>query len=165
VKQKKLIFLVIIFTILLFTNVNAQSPEGKNFGFGVMVGDPTGGTLKFFTDKDNAFVIDFGASYFGSPRIGMDYLWQFNPFRSNIANLYAGAGAALGLGKGEGIYYKNRLIRENNNTGIGVRGVFGVNVIPPRTPLEIFLEFGVLVALAPHSDSFADIGLGMRFYP
>ncbi len=160
---------IVISTALIFcmsfSNINAQSPQGKNFGFGIIVGDPTGGTLKFFTQRNNAFVIDFGASYFGSPRIGVDYLWQFNAFNSNIANLYAGAGGTIGFGRGNGFYYKDRYLREKSNVGLGARGIFGVNVIPLRTPLEFFFEVGVLLSVAPDFGSSADIGLGMRFYP
>lgn len=155
----------IILILIFYSSLFAQSPKGKGFGFGIIVGDPTGGTLKFFTHRSNAFVIDFGSSYFGSPRIGMDYLWQFNAFNSNIANLYAGTGGVIGFGNGHGIYYEDKYIRDKNNVGLGARGIFGVNIIPQRTPLEIFLELGVLVALVPNFDSSADVGLGMRFYP
>jgi hypothetical protein len=161
--------LLIIFTVLAlctnFSNAYAQQPQGKDFGFGIILGDPTGGTLKFFSNQNNAFVVDFGASYFGSPRIGVDYLWQFNAFNSDIANLYAGAGGTIGFGRGNGFYYKDKYIREKSNVGLGARGVFGVNVIPRRMPLEFFFEVGVLMSVAPDFGSSADIGLGMRFYP
>ena len=161
--------MMIIFTLMIFigtfSTAFAGRPQGKNFGFGIILGDPTGGTLKFFTKINNAFVVDFGASYFGSPRIGVDYLWQFNAFNSDIANLYAGAGGTIGFGRGHGFYYKDKYIRETNNAGLGARGIFGVNIIPRRTPLEFFFEFGVLIAVAPDFQSSADVGLGMRFYP
>ena len=162
-------YLIIISTILIFcinfSNTHAQSPQKKNFGFGIIIGDPTGGTLKFFTHRNNVFVVDFGASYFGSPRIGVDCLWQFNAFNSDIANLYAGAGGTIGFGRREGFYYKDKYIREKNNVGLGARGLFGVNIIPRRTPLEFFLEAGVLLSVAPDFGSSADVGLGMRFFP
>ncbi len=164
-KKRLILFSIILMIFFYYSDSLAQSPEGKDFGFGIMVGDPTGATLKFFTHRDNAFVIDLGASYFGSPRIGVDYLWQFNAFNSNIANLYAGAGGTIGFGKGNGFYYRDKYIREKNNVGLGARGIFGVNFIPPNTPLEVFFEIGVLLALTPDFGSSADIGLGMRFYP
>lgn len=163
--KKYFILIEVLFVLICFSSSFAQSPGGKNFGFGIIMGEPTGGTLKFFSNRNNAFVIDFGSSYFGSPRIGMDYLWQFSAFNSNIANLYAGAGGVIGFGKGHGFYYEDKYIRERNNAGFGARGVFGVNIIPRRTPLEIFFEVGVLVAVIPDFGSSADVGLGMRFYP
>jgi hypothetical protein len=164
--KKNLILIAIALIFFInYSDLLAQTPQGKDFGFGIIVGDPTGGTLKFFTRRTNAFVIDFGASYFGSPRIGVDYLWQFDAFQSNIANLYAGAGGVIGFGRGDGFYYKGKYLREKSNAGFGARGVFGVNIVPQRTPLEFFFEIGVLLALVPDFNSSVDVGLGMRFYP
>jgi hypothetical protein len=167
--MKKLLLSLFVFAGVILAPSYAQSPEGKNFGFGVMVGDPTGLTVKFWTQRTNALVIDVGGSYFGSPRIGLDYLWHFNAFNSNVAKLYAGFGGALGIGEGKGFYYANDngrfYFRSDNGLGLGVRGVFGVNFIPRTTPLEFFLEVGVLVGLTPNFGSALDTGLGIRFYP
>jgi hypothetical protein len=156
--------LILFITIIFSANVYSQyAPEGKSFGFGIKLGEPTGATLKFWTVSPNAFVIDVGASSFGSPRIGVDYLWHFNAFNSRMVNLYAGPGAALGFGKGRGFWKKYD--RDVNEIGVGIRGVFGVNFVPERTPLEIFLELGVLMGLVPGFSSHVDVGLGIRFYP
>ena len=126
---------------------------------------PLGATLKFWTQRDNAFVVDVGSSYFGTPRIGVDYLWHFNAFRSQVANLYAGPGGVIGFGEGHGIWYKGHYLRAGGDVGIGARGVVGVNFVPRDTPIETFFEIGVLLALAPEFDSGVDVGLGIRFYP
>ena len=59
----------------------------------------------------------------------------------------------------------NHYIRTNNNTGLGVRGVFGLSVIPYDSPLDIFFEVGLLVGLTPDFGSAVDASLGIRFYP
>ncbi len=161
-------FVALMFVFLLTSsqNIFAQSPQGKRFGFGIMVGDPTGATLKFWTENNNAFVVDIGSSYFGSPRIGGDYLWHFNAFHSRIANLYAGPGVALGLGTGHGFWYSDEgFYAHHSGADLGVRGVFGVDVVPENNPLEFFFEIGVLVGLAPDFGSAVDAALGLRFYP
>ena len=166
--MKKIILFILIINGIIFTNSYAQSPENKSFGFGLILGDPTGLTLKFWTQRDNAFVIDVGASYFGSPRIGVDYLWHFDAFKTNTTKLYAGFGGALGIGQGRGFYYAEHngfYYRSDNGLGLGVRGVFGVNVIPLSSPLELFLEIGLLVGISPEFGSAADVGLGIRYYP
>jgi hypothetical protein len=162
--MKNFIFLILL--LIAITGISsAQSPEGKNFGFGIILGDPTGGTAKFWTSTQNAFTLSFGKSYYGSPRIGVDYLWHFNPFHTNVANLYAGAGGVIGFGKGNGFWYKNKYYRTNDEAGFGGRGVFGLDFIPQDTPLEIFLELGMLMSLVPDFDTSVDAGLGIRFYP
>lgn len=145
----------------------AQSPQGKQWGFGIMVGDPVGLTVKYWTKPENAFVFDVGSSYFGSPRFDVDYLWHFDAFRSEVAKLYAGPGAALGFGTGHSFYYNSNgtIVGESNNTGLGVRGVFGLSVIPIDTPLDVFFEVGLLVGLTPNFGSAVDASLGIRFYP
>lgn len=164
--MRKLLFFIFTCFILITSETGAQS-RSDNFGFGIILGDPTGLTLKLWTTPRNAFVFDIGKSYFGSPRIGVDYLWHFDAFHSNVANLYAGPGGVIGIGEGNGFWYtdNNGFLHRGNEAGFGIRGVFGVNIVPERTPLEIFFEVGALVALAPNSGSAIDAALGIRFYP
>jgi hypothetical protein len=156
-----------LFILTSYQSMFAQSPQGKELGFGIMVGDPVGLTAKYWTNHENAFVFDVGSSYFGSPRFSADYLWHFDAFRSPVAKLYAGPGVALGFGAGHSFYYSNdgTLVREENTTGLGVRGVFGLSVIPRDVPLDIFFEVGLLVGIAPDFGSAVDASLGFRFYP
>jgi hypothetical protein len=162
------IFVVITFLSILTSSkmLFAQSPQGKEWGFGIMVGDPVGFTAKYWVKPENAFVFGLASSYFGSPRLNVDYLWHFDAFHSQIAKLYAGPGAALGFGTGHSFYYNSdgNLVREDN-TGLGVRGVFGLSVIPRSTPLDIFFEVGLLIGIAPDFGSAVDASLGIRFYP
>lgn len=159
--------LVILFLILISSSaiLKAQSLNGKNFGFGIVLGDPTGGTAKLWLNRDNALAFSLGSSFFGSPRIGVDYLWHFLAFDTDIVNLYAGPGGVIGIGEGKGFWNKGRFIRTGNNIGIGGRGIFGLNVVPRKTPLEIFLELGVLIGFVPDFGSAADAAVGIRFYP
>ncbi|MEO8398816.1 MAG: hypothetical protein ABI550_03265 [Ignavibacteriaceae bacterium] len=164
--KKSVVILLMLFAFSFLSSSYAQeSPNGKKFGFGIIVGDPTGLSLKVWTRNTNAFAFSLGNSYFGKLRIGGDYLWHFNAFDSHIANLYAGPGGVIGIGEGNGFYYKDKYKRAGNDLGLGIRGVFGVNILPERTPLEIFFEIGVLVALTPDFGSSVDVAIGMRFYP
>ena len=75
--KKIILFSSFIFLLSGIEVINAQyAPQGKQFGFGIILGDPTGGTAKLWTTGDNALAFHLGASYFGSPRIGVDYLWH-----------------------------------------------------------------------------------------
>ncbi len=160
--MKKLLLILGLFIILNFS-LKAQSTGGKEYGFGVMLGDPTGLTLKYWKTQINAFVFDIGTSYFGNPRLNADYLWHFDAFNSSIANLYAGPGVALGFGNSGGFWNKN--FRSDKNAALGVRGVFGVDILPRQTPLEVFIEAGVLVGLTPDFGSGLDGAIGIRYYP
>ncbi len=161
VKLCSLILLVLTFGS---SSANAQGPEGKNFGFGLILGEPLGGTVKYWTNSENAFVGDIGASYFGAARLEGDYLWHFDPFHSRVVKMYAGPGVALGFGEGRS-YFGHKYVVTDSRFGMGVRAVFGLNVIPARTPLELFLEAGPLIGLVPSVGATFDVGLGIRFYP
>jgi len=151
--------------LMCFVAGIASAQRGAT-GFGIILGDPTGLTLKHWVSRDQAITASLGGSYFGAPRIGVDYLWHFNAFRSSVVLLYGDVGVAVGLGKGvrwwgdRGYKYYDR-----DETRLGVRGMFGVSVLPRGVPLEFFLEFGPLIGIAPGFGSAIDVGLGMRFYP
>lgn len=168
-KMRKLLIIATVFAIGL--NLYAQGPRGKDFGFGIMLGEPTGLTGKFWTNNENAFAISLGSSYFGGLRITGDYLWHLNVFNSSIIKLYTGPGVALGFGDGnDWIYEKDKgndkfFYRDDDDFGLAARGVFGLNIIPRRTPLEIFVEVGVLVGLMPNFGTAGEAAIGIRFYP
>ena len=166
-KRLVLILLITVGT-LSAVETHAQRPA-DDFGFGIILGEPTGITLKFWSNNENAFVLDVGGSYFGSLSIVGDYLWHFDAFNSNIVGLYAGPGAVIGFGEGNEWIYKRRdddfYHRDDDDIGIGARGVFGVNIVPRRTPLEIFAEIGVMVGLIPGFGTGAQAAIGVRFYP
>lgn len=168
-KMKTLILcLTALAPFLGATNGRAQGPEGKNFGFGLILIEPLGGTVKYWTSSENALVGDIGASYFGSPRIQGDYLWHFDAFKSRVVKMYAGPGVALGFGTGRDFFfdrYGHKFVTTDSRFGFGVRAIFGINVIPRNTPLEIFLEAGPLIAMVPDFGAAFDLGLGIRFYP
>lgn len=166
--MKKIIISSIII-LLASVNIYSQNPSAKRFGFGIILGEPTGLTAKYWTTPSNAFDFSVGTSYFGNLRIGSDYLWHFNAFNSNIISLYAGPGAVIGFGESGGwIYTKHGdeyFVRKSNEAGLAARGIVGLNIIPNNTPLEIFGEFGILVGLTPAVGSNAEVAIGLRFYP
>ena len=145
------------FLLSLFASISgnynaakAQGPEGKSFGFGIILPDPLGVTVKAWTSPVNAVVADFGG-YSGSLRLQFDYLWHFDAFHSRIVEMYAGPGLGVAF--------------NTDNAGVGIRGIFGINVIPIATPVEIFFELGPLIELSPEVGASLDVAVGIRFYP
>jgi len=168
-KVLKLIAPTALAIILTATSLFAQRPMGRNFGFGLILGDPVGATIKVWTAPDQAFTGMIAASYFGSPRIGGDYIWHFNAFNSDVVNMYAGPGLVLGIGRGAYYIYRNNgdvfYVRDDGVAGIAARVMLGINIVPRQTPIEIFLEAGPLIGISPGFGAAIDLGLGIRFYP
>ncbi len=161
--------IVLLIISLNVVNLSANGPRGKNFGFGLILGDPVGGTIKYWLNNENALDFYLGSSYFGSLRIGGDYLWHFDAFNSQVVKMYAGPGISLGFGHGKGIWYKEDKNKfyywEDGTTGIAARVIFGLNIIPKRSPIEIFLELGPLIGISPNVGVNIDAAIGIRFYP
>jgi len=42
--------------------------------------------------------------------------------------------------------------------------MFGINIVALRSPLEIFVELGVLIAFVSDFGSAADVAIGIMFY-
>jgi hypothetical protein len=166
----------LIYCLLTFlaSSLYAQRPAG-DFGFGLILGDPLGGTVKYWVNATNAIDADIGESYFGAPRIDVDYLWHFNSFNSRVVLLYGGIGGAVGFGSGYGYYgvfYKRDdeghpfyYRTYNSDVGFGIRAIFGLNIVPKRTPLEFFIQAGPLIGILPAFGVGFDLALGVRFYP
>ncbi len=163
-KNAKLLAVGLLALTLGSNECRAQGPDGRTFGFGLVLIDPLGATVKLWINPVNALTFDIGESDFGPTRLDADYLWHFDPFQSRIVRMYAGPGLALAFGNGNGIYGGREFDRGDNGVGIGVRVMFGLNVIPARTPLEIFFGIGPLIGLSP-SGVGLDVALGIRFYP
>jgi hypothetical protein len=167
--MKNFRYAIIVIMLLLISAPESYSysPKGKNLGIGIMLGEPTGFTLKLWTQKDIAFAFSVGNSYLGRLRIGMDYLWHFNAFNSNVVNLYAGPGIAVGIGESGGWWYKDKnkvWYQENNEFGLGARGVMGMNIVPRNSPFEIFGEFGLMLGFLPGTYTNFEGSVGIRFY-
>ena len=103
----KYIKLALLSMILIVSasNLFAQGPRGNSFGFGLILGDPTGATIKYWTNNENAFTASIGSSYFGEIRLGGDYLWHFDAFNSRVVKMYAGPGLVVGFGQSHGGFW------------------------------------------------------------
>ncbi len=139
-------------------------PQGKDFGLGIIAGDPTGLTAKLWLDASNA--LDFHLSFdFTDEDITflVDYLLHFGAFnvRSNSIELplYIGIGGKLSIDS-----FEDRRDDRDARIGLGARVPFGLALLLKRAPLEFFLEVAVGVRIFPATNTFLDAGLGARYY-
>ena len=130
---------------------------GENLGLGVIIGDPTGVSLKYKLASDNA--ID-GALAWSSLGVHLhsNYLWQRDNYfniDSQTFDLYYGIGLRLiSINSGS----------NKNKTSIGPRAPLGANYKLRGTQLQFFAELALNLNLTPSSDVDFDGGIGMRFH-
>jgi len=175
--SKKLVILLPLLLLALSwlpRDLYAQGPQNRDIGFGLIVGEPFGGTIKYWLHDDQAIVGSIGSSYFRSaPRIGLDYQWSFDLLNTSVIRPYVGPGIVVGISRGtyywsvKGKTADNDYINIGNLgvTGFAARAVFGISVMPSRMPFEFFIEGAPLLGVVPKIDLGFDVGIGVRFYP
>ncbi|MDD5224144.1 MAG: hypothetical protein PHE84_09145 [bacterium] len=156
----------------------AQTPVQNGFSLGVVLGDPTGFTLRAGFGERNAVQAHFGFGFFpGDSMVAMvDWthdtggdLLRDNP--TALLRFYFGVG-----GKAEwftGRYYAYRPSREysfyndQSYAGFGARGLVGLRLSFREAPIDLFLELAPVgvIFLVPDPAAFydPDFALGVRF--
>ncbi|MDP2599618.1 MAG: hypothetical protein Q8P84_02650 [Deltaproteobacteria bacterium] len=157
------------FTVVLVLLVSATSfaispygPEGKRFGAGLYLGEPTGITLKGYLTEQLA-INGVAAWSFTTDSLMVigDVVFDFFdiPVDSDAVNIpfYAGAGAVISIDGGRGA-------GRSDGTTAGVRIPVGVAFQWTRHPVEAFVEVGPGVRLAPNTEFDLTGGVGARYY-
>jgi len=144
---------LLIFTIsFLFSKTSYAQQTG--FGLGLMLGEPTGFSGKYWLSPQSAIDGGFAWSVYkhGYLQIHTDYLWHNYSIISVIKGtlpIYYGVGG--------------RLIFAHDNIA-GIRGVAGLDYLFDGTPLDIFLELVPILDLAPEMDFDFNAAIGIRYY-
>lgn len=151
----KKIILVILFLTFSIT-IFAQS---KRFGLGMILGQPTGFTTKFWLSKHNSFNTAFAWSLFESDSsksfyIHLDHVFYYYGFFDIAPGL-------LPLNIGVGLSTE---FRTNETTYIGFRVPVGLTYIFEDIPIEIFGEVAPVINLYPNSNIRVVGGIGFRYF-
>lgn len=145
----KNILLVLALTAAAASPVSAQAI--KKAGFGVIAGDPIGGTAKLWLD--DAYAVDLGVGFSGDTVLWGDllyHMWNLLPQpEEGKLGVYLGAGPRL---------------ETRSDTEFGVRTIAGVTWRITRQPLEFFAEAGPVFRMTPNGGVDADGGIGVRYY-
>lgn len=151
----------------VFLAVQVSGAQVRNFGLGIIIGEPTGVSAKVWTSPTTAVDFALGWSVRGD-RIGnyngyddggsrfhfhMDYLWHsFDALGSSggLPFLYCGFGGRINA-------------RAGYTSSAAVRGVIGIAWMPHEMPIDIFLELAPSLQLTSSTGAAIDAGLGARY--
>lgn len=152
--MKKLIIISAV-SLLLVLNCSLKAQD-KGFGLGLMIGEPTGFSGKYWVSNDNAF--DFGLAYsfvqkFSALSMHADYLYHaFDVIKSDYRlPVYYGFGARI------------RFVNNSDNS-LGARGVVGIAWLSEKLPIDVFFEVVPVFNIIPSTSLNLDIALGARYY-
>ena len=145
----------------------AAFPSAANakgvFGAGLIVGEPTGVSLKYYLGDDIAIDGAIGGAFLGRGiQVHGDILWHpwiLETKPSFVLPAYVGVGArVLDRNAGGG---------EDDHFRIGARGVFGVLFDFREVPLDVFVEIAGVADYRTRGDAFGldiNVGAGVRYY-
>lgn len=154
-----------IFFVCLFTSLISQAE--KKFGAGIVLGEPTGFTVKYLLGNQNA--IDGALSFLGSNSLYLHSTYlKLMPRAFNIdkqqVNWYYGLGGRLLNHEyyhwHEGKYYDAR----GSHTHIGVRAPVGLNLLFASSSVEAFGELSLTMDIVPLTSMYINLALGGRYY-
>jgi hypothetical protein len=144
-------FFIIIITLFFAMNISAQS---KGIGLGLIVGEPTGISFKYWTGSTTAFDAALAWSFIdeGAFHIHGDYIFH------NMRLISVPEGT-LPFYYGIGVR-----IKTSNDTRLGVRVPLGLAYLFNNAPIDIFLEVVPILDLTPKTDFSINAALGARYY-
>ena len=151
--MKKIYLLLVV--VLLFIISNLNFAQQKGFGLGVVLGEPTGISAKFWLTPGTA--LDFGLGYsFTSSNSLFDFYVDYVFHNSNMINseenfvIYYGPGARLNI--------------KESTSRLGVRGVIGLLWLPRGTNFDVFVEVAPILDIIPETKFDFSGGIGGRYF-
>ena len=141
----------IAFCLLMATHVSPG--QERKFGLGLIFGEPTGVSAKYWLSSTTALDFALGGGLFreGGVHFHMDYLWHsFDAIKSTERfPVYYGVGGSINA--------------EGENS-LAARGVIGVAWLSHDTPVDVFLEFAPTLRFSPSTDFVVEGGAGVRYF-
>ena len=153
--------------VLLTVSAAIASARAENgIGLGVIIGEPTGISIKKWISPDRA--IDAAAAWSFSEndsfQFHADYLFhkfdilKIEPAMGRLP-VYFGIGGRVKLRN-----HDNYRGRNNNDALLGVRAPIGISYLFPKAPVDFFAEIVPVLDLAPDTEFDINGAIGARFY-
>lgn len=149
---------IVTAVVVLLLGPDSAEAQSRKLGIGIIVGAPTGFSVKYWSTSREALQ-GFVGGGFGGIAFGTDYVFHSNAFEDPNLPFYYGPGAFIGPAGVGGPRYSG------NDLGLGVRFMFGVDYIFPRNPFDIAFELGPALILSPIVGIGLQGGIAFRFYP
>lgn len=134
----------------------ATGAVAGDVGLGIMVGEPTGVSLKIWSGSRTAVDVGAGWSLDESEWIYMhvDYLWHRYDIELDFPGalpFYFGVGARA-------------LMHEGDDSRLGVRVPLGLDYLTRDRRFDVYLEVAPIVDVVPDTELGVSGGMGARYY-
>jgi hypothetical protein len=135
---------------------NVSDVKHRNLGLGILAGEPSGISAKFWIAPSRAIdgAIAWSTGTHNDINLYFDYLMHnFTALESKMT-IYYGFGARL----------KYETVNDDKDSRIGIRLPLGLSYLFPTAPCDVFLEVVPILDLIPNSDFDINVGIGVRYY-
>ena len=145
-------FVILFLTLIMVSLLKAQE---KGIGAGILIGEPTGLSGKYWLDNSRA--LDFGIGYsfahtYSALSLHTDIVFPLPQIlKSKFLPLYYGMGVRIHINNKDG------------NT-FGARGVLGSDWMFDNQLLDVFIEIAPVFNLLPRTSLHLDLAVGSRYY-
>jgi hypothetical protein len=151
VELQKFNFITILFSLIIISSINAQS---NGIGVGLIAGEPTGISGKYWTGSTTAFDAALAWSFVDENafQIHADYLFhniRLITIQDGKLPFYYGIGARL---------------KTANDIKLGVRVPLGLAYLFQNVPIDIFVEVVPILDIIPKTDFQINAALGARYF-
>ena len=149
--MQKFNFITILFSLIFISSINAQS---NGIGVGLIVGEPTGISGKYWTGSTTAFDAALAWSFVDENafQIHADYLFH------NIRLI------SVSEGKLPFYYGIGARLKTANDIKLGVRVPLGLAYLFQNVPIDIFIEVVPILDVIPKTDFQINAALGARYF-
>lgn len=151
-KKIVLLTIVLIYSLLLFQNAQAQD---RTFGIGGIIGDPDGVSVKAWLSESTAIAgavsVDLGDSY-SWLSVHADFLKQNTVATWEEALLQTHFGGGV------------RIVSGDFQDYIALRAPIGVDVNAIDAPMEVFMEVVPTIDVDPEFYFYFSGAMGFRYY-
>lgn len=151
---------ILVFLIVYFA-LTSQAYARNDFGIGMIVGSPTGLSVKKWLGNN---AIDGAAGWSSDGfNIHADYLFHDSSLTKGKAPIHFGIGGRLRFddkNKDQG----HGGDKHDGDTHLGLRIPIGINYLFAKHPFDIFAEIAPVLDIVPETDFSIDAGVGVRFY-
>lgn len=151
----------LMIALFLIVAADQSVAQQRPIGVGLIVGEPTGLSVKLWTSSVTAF--DFGMGWSVSDRPDGDQLTRIHVHMDYVIHVFN----AIRTSETLPLYYGigGRFIGGSSSDGaIAIRVVVGLAWQPRQTPLDLFVEIAPSLQVVPSSDFGLDAAIGIRYF-
>ena len=148
---------LLLLTLLSSVPCTVSLSQEKGLGAGIVLGEPTGITVKSWLNTVNAWDAGLAWSFVRETNVDLhaDYLWHDFSFihaSEELIPVYYGLGGRI------------KSSSNSSNARVGVRVVGGIAYYFPKDPIDVFLEIAPIIDLLPSTELSFNSGIGIRYF-